>query len=31
MWFTFYRVSSKRGSLLVGVIGTVVRDHWARY
>lgn len=28
---TFYRVSSKRGSLLADVIGTVVHDHWAPY
>ena len=25
---TFYRVSSKRGSLLSGVTGIVVHDHW---
>jgi len=31
MWLTFYRVSPKRGSLLAGVIGTVVHDHWAPY
>jgi transposase len=31
IWLTFYRVSSKRGSLLAGVIGTVVHDHWAPY
>ncbi len=28
---TFYRVSSKRGSLLADVTGTVVHDHWAPY
>jgi transposase len=31
IWLTFYRVSAKRGSLLAGVIGTVVHDHWAPY
>ena len=31
IWLMFYRVSSKRGSLLAGVIGTVVHDHWAPY
>jgi transposase len=31
IWLTFYRVSSKRGSLLADVIGTVVHDHWAPY
>jgi transposase len=31
IWLTFYRVSPKRGSLLAGVIGTVVHDHWAPY
>ncbi len=28
---TFYRVSAKRGSLLAGVMGTVVHDHWKPY
>ncbi len=28
---TFYRVSAKRGSLLDGVIGIVVHDHWKPY
>lgn len=28
---TFYRVSQKRGSLLVNVVGTVVHDHWKPY
>ena len=28
VWLTFYRVSSKRGSLLPKVTGTVVHDHW---
>jgi len=28
---TFYRVASKRGSLLFGVTGTVVHDHWKPY
>jgi transposase len=28
---TFYRVSSKRGSLLCGVTGIVVHDHWKPY
>jgi transposase len=28
---TFYRVSSKRGSLLSGVTGIVVHDHWKPY
>jgi transposase len=31
LWLTFYRVSSKRGSLLEGVIGIVVHDHWKPY
>ena len=30
-WLTFYRVCSKRGSLLANVIGTVVHDHWKPY
>ena len=25
---TFYRVSARRGSLLAGVMGIVVHDHW---
>src|SRR4051794_11318840 len=28
---TFYRVSSKRGSLLANVTGIVVHDHWKPY
>jgi transposase len=28
---TFYRISSKRGSLLSGVTGVVVHDHWKPY
>ena len=28
---TFYRVSAKRGSLLPGVLGIVVHDHWKPY
>jgi len=28
---TFYRVASKRGSLLSGVTGIVVHDHWHPY
>ena len=28
---SFYRVSAKRGSLLAGVIGIVVHDHWKPY
>jgi transposase len=28
---TFYRVSSKRGSLMAGVSGIVVHDHWKPY
>ena len=28
---TFYRTSSKRGSLLSGVSGSVVHDHWKPY
>ena len=28
---TFYRVSTKRGSLLAGVVGVVVHDHWKPY
>jgi hypothetical protein len=28
---TFYRISSQRGSLLSGVRGIVVHDHWKPY
>jgi transposase len=31
VWLTFYRVSSKRGSLLPKVTGIVVHDHWKPY
>ena len=31
LWLTFYRVSPKRGSLLAGVLGIVVHDHWKPY
>ena len=31
VWLTFYRVSPKRGSLLAGVSGIVVHDHWKPY
>lgn len=31
VWLTFYRISPKRGSLLEGVIGIVVHDHWKPY
>ena len=30
-WLTFYRISAKRGSLLSGVTGIVVHDHWKPY
>ena len=30
-WLCFYRVASKRGSLLAGLVGTVVHDHWKPY
>lgn len=30
-WLTFYRVSTKRGSLMAGVSGVVVHDHWKPY
>jgi transposase len=30
-WLSFYRVSPKRGSLLDGIIGTIVHDHWKPY
>ena len=30
-WLSFYRVSPKRGSLLEGMIGIVVHDHWKPY
>jgi transposase len=31
IWLTFYRVSSKRSSLLANVTGIVVHDHWKPY
>jgi transposase len=31
VWLTFYRVSSKRGSLMENVLGIVVHDHWKPY
>ena len=31
MLLTFYRMSSRRGSLLAGVCGIVVHDHWKPY
>ena len=31
LWLTFYRTSSRRGSLLSGVAGIVVHDHWKSY
>jgi transposase len=31
IWLTFYRVSTKRGSLLENVLGIVVHDHWKPY
>jgi len=31
VWLTFYRVSPKRGSLLEGLLGIVVHDHWKPY
>jgi transposase len=30
-WLTFYRVCSRRGSLLADVTGIVVHDHWLPY
>jgi len=30
-WLTFYRVSPKRGSLLEGLTGICVHDHWKPY
>jgi transposase len=30
-WLTFYRVCARRGSLLAGVKGIVVHDHWKPY
>jgi len=30
-WICFYRISPKRGSLLTGILGTVVHDHWRPY
>ena len=31
LWLTFYRVSPKRGSLMDGVTGIIVHDHWKPY
>jgi len=31
IWLTFYRTSSRRGSLLAAVKGIVVHDHWKPY
>jgi transposase len=31
LWLTFYRVSPKRGSLLEGLKGIIVHDHWKPY
>ncbi len=30
-WLTFYRTSAQRGSLLEGLRGILVHDHWASY
>ena len=30
-WLTFYRTSAQRGSLLAGLRGILVHDHWASY
>ena len=30
-WLTFYRTDAKRGSLLQGLAGCVVHDHWGPY
>jgi transposase len=30
-WLSYYRVSPKRGSLLEGIIGIIVHDHWKPY
>jgi len=30
-WLSFYRVSPKRGSLLKGLTGIIVHDHWKPY
>jgi transposase len=30
-WLTFYRVAAKRGSLLAGLTGVIVHDHWKPY
>ena len=30
-WLTFYRTSAQRGSLLEGLQGILVHDHWASY
>ncbi|MBF0160399.1 MAG: transposase [Magnetococcales bacterium] len=27
----FYRVAVRRGSVLVGVVGVIVHDHWRSY
>jgi transposase len=31
LWLVFYRVSPRRGSLLDGITGIVVHDHWKPY
>lgn len=31
VWLTFYWVSPKRGSLMDGIVGIVVHDHWKPY
>jgi transposase len=31
MLLTFYRVAAKRGSLLAGLTGVIVHDHWKPY
>ena len=30
-WLTFYRTSTRRGSLLAGLVGCLVHDHWGPY
>ena len=30
-WISYYRVSPKRGSLLEGIIGIIIHDHWRPY
>ncbi len=30
-WLTFYRTDAKRGSLVAGLKGSLVHDHWASY